>query len=218
MRVARRSPNDTSESLARGVRSCMMQMPMSSCCSSLSIFSTSALTVGSTRSSSHVSMCSLRSASRGGRLGMLSMPSMPAFSARSPHSSSMLVLLPIADRTTTGSRSGKEQMMSATSRMRSASRTEEPPNLYTTLACCTFLPGATSLVAGAAGAAAAAVATRRAEVRVQATCSRTTGLETTAREVGTAAGFTMEAWRAALAVAGALFNCMLILVPNSMDP
>jgi hypothetical protein len=39
--------------------------------------------------------------------------------------------LPIAESTTQGRFSWKEQMMSATSRMRSASRTLEPPNLYT---------------------------------------------------------------------------------------
>jgi len=44
-----------------------------------------------------------------------------------------LLTLPMADRTTTGNRSGKLQMMSATSFIRSASRTDEPPNLYTTL-------------------------------------------------------------------------------------
>ena len=41
--------------------------------------------------------------------------------------------LPIADSTTIGKFSWKEHTMSATSRMRSASRTDEPPNLYTTL-------------------------------------------------------------------------------------
>lgn len=43
--------------------------------------------------------------------------------------------LPMADSTTQGRYWGKLQMMSATSRMRSASRTDEPPNLYTTLTC-----------------------------------------------------------------------------------
>jgi hypothetical protein len=43
--------------------------------------------------------------------------------------------LPIADSTTQGRYWGKLQMMSATSRMRSASRTDDPPNLYTTLLC-----------------------------------------------------------------------------------
>eukprot|EP00955_Chlamydomonas_euryale_P038737 351175-Chlamydomonas_euryale.AAC.3 len=37
--------------------------------------------------------------------------------------------LPIADSTTAGRFSGNEQMMSATSRMRIASRTDDPPNL-----------------------------------------------------------------------------------------
>lgn len=43
--------------------------------------------------------------------------------------------LPMADSTTTGKFSWKLQMMSATSCMRSASRTDEPPNLYTTFNC-----------------------------------------------------------------------------------
>jgi hypothetical protein len=41
----------------------------------------------------------------------------------------------MADSTTTGKFSWKLQMMSATSCMRSASRTDEPPNLYTTFNC-----------------------------------------------------------------------------------
>lgn len=42
---------------------------------------------------------------------------------------------PIADSTTAGKLLGKLQMMSATSRIRSASLTEDPPNLYTMLTC-----------------------------------------------------------------------------------
>ena len=41
----------------------------------------------------------------------------------------------MADSTTQGRYCGKLQMISATSIMRSASRTELPPNLYTTLTC-----------------------------------------------------------------------------------
>lgn len=89
MRVDSRSPNDTRLSLARAVRSCMMLMPMSSCCSSLSSFSTSPRTPASTPSSSHVVMCRSRIARSGARVGICSVVQV---SARSPHSSSRLVV------------------------------------------------------------------------------------------------------------------------------
>ena len=56
-RVESRSPKDTRESLARNVRSCMMEMPTSSCCSSLSSCSISRRHCPSTRSSWQVRWC-----------------------------------------------------------------------------------------------------------------------------------------------------------------
>ena len=56
-RVESRSPKDTRESLARRVRSCMMEMPTSSCCSSLSSWSISRRHCPSTRSSWQVRWC-----------------------------------------------------------------------------------------------------------------------------------------------------------------
>lgn len=43
--------------------------------------------------------------------------------------------LPMADSTTQGSSSGKLQTMAATSRIRSALATDEPPNFITTVTC-----------------------------------------------------------------------------------
>ena len=56
-RVESRSPKDTRESLARRVRSCMMEMPTSSCCSSLSSWSISRRHCPSTCSSWQVRWC-----------------------------------------------------------------------------------------------------------------------------------------------------------------
>lgn len=45
----------------------------------------------------------------------------------------LLVVFPMAERTTTGVSSGKLRMRSATSRIRSADASEEPPNFMTTV-------------------------------------------------------------------------------------
>mmetsp|Transcript_9699 Transcript_9699/g.26353 ORF Transcript_9699/g.26353 Transcript_9699/m.26353 type:complete len:270 (+) Transcript_9699:1155-1964(+) len=130
-RVESRSPNDTSESLARGVRSCIMEMPTNSCVSCKSSDSISSTVASSTFNRSAVSRCSSlisRSA--------CSEPTLfgEACRASAPACSNRFVVFPMAERTTMGTVADpKPQTISATSIMRSAVATDEPPNLTTRL-------------------------------------------------------------------------------------
>jgi hypothetical protein len=55
--------------------------------------------------------------------------------------SKLFVDFPIALKTKTGISSGNDRTMLATSLIRSASATEEPPNFITTVCCFLFFPG-----------------------------------------------------------------------------
>lgn len=110
----------------------MMERPVSSCCSSVSSRSTTVTASESRSSALHVSRCSSLIARSALSDGIFSVP----FAIDcSPASSRRFVVLPMADMTTQGRWSGKEAIISATSRMRFASATDEPPNLYTTEIC-----------------------------------------------------------------------------------
>lgn len=78
------------------------------------------------------------------------------------------MVFPMAERTTTGVSSGKLRMRSATSRIRSADASEEPPNFMTTVnPAWAFLPAA------AAGAAASASSVLRTAAAVAPVWQRT---------------------------------------------
>mmetsp|Transcript_6566 Transcript_6566/g.26402 ORF Transcript_6566/g.26402 Transcript_6566/m.26402 type:complete len:249 (+) Transcript_6566:2974-3720(+) len=123
-----RSPKLTSSARVRDVTSCISAIPVHTCSSFFNNFCTSAFVTASVPSASIVSSCSLRIARSG---SSASTPS-SARIAISPAASRLFVVLPIADSTSTGISSGNDSTICATSRMRAASATDEPPNFMTT--------------------------------------------------------------------------------------
>ena len=152
MRVDMRSPKLTRVARVLEVHSCMSATPVHTCCNlSRSLF-TSSRVLGSTLSSSMVSTWSFRRALMGSRSATSS--ALSHFIACSPAARRLLVDLPMAESTSTGMCSGKERTMLATSRMRSASATDEPPNFITTEYCSRSSPGWTTVTDESAAAAA----------------------------------------------------------------
>ena len=175
MRVDMRSPKLTSVARVRLVHSCMSATPVHTCSILFRSLETSARVSSSTPSSSMVSSWSLRMATTGSSLATSSASS--HCMACSPAASRLLVVLPMALSTNTGISSGNASTMDATSRMRSASATDEPPNFITTLYASRASPGWTALAAGASSGAegAAAAAARTTGASVPARCGKRRG-------------------------------------------
>ena len=120
------SPKETSESRDLGVRSLRRDRPTRSMVSSSSSAMTSSQVSWSTSSSARVASCS----SRIFLSGSSSFTSLALHNtACSPAIIKLFVVLPIALRTTTGASFSNRHTILATWRIRSASATEEPPNL-----------------------------------------------------------------------------------------
>ena len=166
MRVDMRSPKLTSVARVRAVHSCMSATPVHTCSILFRSLETSAFVSSSTPSAFMVSSCSFRMASTGSSFATSSASS--HCMACSPAASRLLVVLPMALSTSTGISSWNVSTMDATSRMRSASATDEPPNFITTLYASRASPGWPASAAGASsgteGAAAAEARTTGASV------------------------------------------------------